>query len=84
MGKSARERVIKKFNWKDNVNEMIKIYNSSVNLWNLKLLFSFKYSFFHVKKMNMLIKTTLIHILFSLQEDGGIMIYVLLIPMMGQ
>ncbi len=32
MGKSARERVIKKFNWKDNVNEMIKIYNSSITL----------------------------------------------------
>ena len=32
MGKAARERVIKKFNWKDNVNEMIKIYNSSIIL----------------------------------------------------
>ena len=30
MGRAARQRVIKKFRWEDNVNEMIKIYESVV------------------------------------------------------
>ena len=36
LGKNARKRVEKKFNWKNNVNEMIKIYKNIVNQNEIK------------------------------------------------